>query len=146
MSLQDPTKKMSKSDSTETNYVGLLEEPKRILRKIKRAVTDSDNEIRFGDDKPGVSNLLSISSAISGDSIESLVEKYAGQGYGALKVGVAEQVVEFLEPVQARYKEIREDRELLDNILAEGAAKARLRAQDTLQKVQDALGFVAPKR
>ena len=113
-SLQDPTKKMSKSDSTETNYVGLLEEPKRILRKIKRAVTDSDNEIRFGDDKPGVSNLLSISSAISGDSIESLVEKYAGQGYGALKVGVAEQVVEFLEPVQARYKEIREDRELLD--------------------------------
>ena len=112
------------------------------MRKIKRAVTDSDNEIRFGDDKPGVSNLLSISSAISGDSIESVVEKYAGQGYGALKVGVAEQVVEFLEPVQARYKEIREDRDLLDNILAEGAAKARSRAQDTLRNVQDALGFV----
>ena len=75
-----------------------------------------------------------------------MVEKYAGQGYGALKVGVAEQVVEFLEPVQARYKEIREDRDLLDNILAEGAAKARSRAQDTLRNVQDALGFVAPKR
>lgn len=146
MSLQDPTKKMSKSDDTETNIVGLLEEPKRILRKIKRAVTDSDNEIRFGDDKPGVSNLLSISSAISGESIDSLVQKYQGQGYGALKVGVAEQVVECLEPVQARYREIREDRELLDDILAQGAAKARTRAQDTLRKVQDALGFVAPKR
>ena len=146
MSLQDPTKKMSKSDATETNYVGLLEDPKRILRKIKRAVTDSENEIRFGPDKPGVSNLLSISSAITGESIDSLVEGYAGQGYGALKVGVAEQVVECLEPVQARFKELREDRELLDNILAEGAAKARARAQDTLRKTQDALGFVPPKR
>ena len=146
MSLQDPTKKMSKSDATETNYVGLLEDPKRILRKIKRAVTDSENEIRFSPDKPGVSNLLSISSAITGESIDSLVEGYAGQGYGALKVGVAEQVVECLEPVQARYKELREDRELLDNILAEGAAKARARAQDTLRKTQDALGFVPPKR
>jgi len=146
MSLQDPTKKMSKSDATETNYVGLLEDPKRILRKIKRAVTDSENEIRFSPDKPGVSNLLSISSAITGESIDSLVEGYAGQGYGALKVGVAEQVVECLEPVQARYKELREDRDLLDNILAEGAAKARARAQDTLRKTQDALGFVPPKR
>ncbi len=146
MSLQDPTRKMSKSDTTETNIVGLLEDPKRILRKIKRAVTDSDNQIRFGPDKPGVSNLLSISSAISGESIDSLVERYAGQGYGALKVGVAEQVVECLEPIQARYREIREDRALLDNVLADGAAKARSKAQETLRKVQDALGFVPPKR
>jgi len=146
MSLQDPTKKMSKSDATETNYVGLLEEPKRILRKIKRAVTDSDDEIRFGPDKPGVSNLLSISSAISGESIDSLVATYSGQGYGALKVAVAEQVVECLEPIQARYKELRDDRDLLDNILAEGAAKARMRAKETLRKTQDALGFIPPKR
>ena len=146
MSLQDPTKKMSKSDATETNYVGLLEEPKRILRKIKRAVTDSEDEIRFGPDKPGVSNLLSISSAISGDSIDSLVEKYSGQGYGTLKVAVAEQVVDCLEPIQARYKELREDRNLLDNILAEGAAKARARAKETLRKTQEALGFIPPKR
>jgi len=146
MSLQDPTKKMSKSDATETNYVGLLEEPKRILRKIKRAVTDSENEIRFGADKPGVSNLLSISSAISGESIDAVVDRYAGQGYGALKVGVAEQVVACLEPIQQRYKELREDRDLLDNILAEGAAKARLRAQETLRATQEALGFVPAKR
>lgn len=146
MSLQDPTKKMSKSDETETNIVGLLEEPKRILRKIKRAVTDSDNEIRFGDDKPGVSNLLSISSAVTGESIESLVASYAGKGYGALKVDVAEQVVALLEPVQERYHEIRQDQALLDTILAEGAAKARTRAQNTLSKVYNALGFVPPKR
>jgi len=146
MSLQDPTKKMSKSDTTETNIVGLLEEPKRILRKIKRAVTDSDNEIRFGPDKPGVSNLLSISSAVTGESIDTLVEQYAGKGYGALKVDVAEQVVALLEPVQERYREIRSDQVLLDSILADGAAKARTRAQATLTKVYDALGFVPPKR
>ena len=146
MSLQDPSKKMSKSDTTETNIVGLLEDPKRILRKIKRAVTDSDNEIRFGADKPGVSNLLSISSAVTGESIDSLVAKYAGKGYGALKVDVAEQVVDLLEPVQARYREIRQDQALLDTILAEGADKARARAKDTLSKVYDALGFVPAKR
>lgn len=146
MSLQDPTKKMSKSDTTETNIVGLLEEPKRILRKIKRAVTDSDNEIRFGADKPGVSNLLSISSAVTGESIDTLVASYAGKGYGALKVDVAEQVVALLEPVQERYREIRQDQTLLDTILAEGAAKARVRAQDTLGKVYNALGFVPPRR
>jgi len=146
MSLQDPTKKMSKSDTTETNIVGLLEEPKRILRKIKRAVTDSDNEIRFGLDKPGVSNLLSISSAVTGESIDTLVAQYAGKGYGALKVDVAEQVVALLEPVQERYREIRGDQALLDSILADGAAKARQRAQATLTKVYDALGFVPPKR
>ena len=146
MSLQDPSKKMSKSDTTETNIVGLLEDPKRILRKIKRAVTDSDNEIRFGADKPGVSNLLSISSAVTGESIDSLVAKYAGKGYGALKVDVAEQVVDLLEPVQARYREIRQDQALLDTILAEGADKARARAKDTLSKVYDALGFVPARR
>ncbi len=146
MSLQDPTKKMSKSDTTETNIVGLLEEPKRILRKIKRAVTDSDNEIRFGADKPGVSNLLSISSAVTGESIDTLVANYAGKGYGALKVDVAEQVVALLEPVQERYREIRQDQALLDTILAEGAAKAQARAQDTLDKVYNALGFVPPRR
>ena len=146
MSLQDPTKKMSKSDTTETNIVGLLEEPKRILRKIKRAVTDSDNEIRFGADKPGVSNLLSISSAVTGESIDTLVAQYAGKGYGALKVDVAEQVVALLEPVQERYREVRNDQALLDSILADGAAKARKRAQATLAKVYVALGFVPQKR
>jgi len=144
MSLQDPSKKMSKSDTTETNVINLLDEPKRITRKIKRAVTDSDNEIRFGDDKPGVSNLLSIASAISGTSIDDLVAKYAGQGYGALKGDVAEQVVAFLEPVQQEYQRIRSDRAELDRVLAQGAEQARGKAAATLGKVYSALGFVPP--
>ena len=144
MSLQDPTKKMSKSDTTETNVINLLDEPKRITRKIKRAVTDSDNEIRFGDDKPGVSNLLSIASAISTTAIDDLVAKYSGQGYGALKGDVAELVVEFLEPVQQEYQRIRSDRAELDRILAQGAGKARDQAAATLEKVYSALGFVPP--
>ena len=144
MSLQDPTKKMSKSDTTETNVINLLDEPKRITRKIKRAVTDSDNEIRFGDDKPGVSNLLSIASAISNTAIDDLVAKYSGQGYGALKGDVAELVVEFLEPVQQEYQRIRSDRAELDRILAQGAGKARDQAAATLEKVYSALGFVPP--
>ena len=146
MSLQDPTKKMSKSDTTETNVINLLDEPKRITRKIKRAVTDSDNEIRFGDDKPGVSNLLSIASAITDTSIDDLVAKYAGQGYGALKGDVAELVVELLEPVQQEYQRIRADRGELDRILAQGADRARAKATVTVQQVYDALGFVPPAR
>ena len=146
MSLQDPTKKMSKSDTTETNVINLLDEPKRITRKIKRAVTDSDNEIRFGDDKPGVSNLLSIASAITDTSIDDLVAKYAGQGYGALKGDVAELVVELLEPVQQEYQRIRADRGELDRILAQGADRARAKAAVTVQQVYDALGFVPPAR
>ena len=146
MSLQDPTKKMSKSDTTETNVINLLDEPKRITRKIKRAVTDSDNEIRFGDDKPGVSNLLSIASAITDTSIDDLVAKYAGQGYGALKGDVAELVVDLLEPVQQEYQRIRADRGELDRILAQGADRARAKATVTVQQVYDALGFVPPAR
>lgn len=146
MSLQDPTKKMSKSDSTETNVIALLDEPKRIERKIKRAVTDSDGEIRFSPDKPGVSNLLSIAAAISGDTIPALEAKYAGQGYGALKGDVAEQVVAYLEPVQRRYAEIRNDPGELGRILADGADKARERAADTMAAVHKALGFVPPVR
>ena len=142
MSLQDPTKKMSKSDSTETNVIYLLDEPKRITRKIKRAVTDSGSEIRFSTDKPGISNLLSISAAITGETIATLEEKYAAQGYGVLKGDVAEQVVDVLTPLQQRYLEIRQDRPELERILQEGANKARERAQQTLSKVYTALGFV----
>ncbi len=142
MSLQDPTKKMSKSDSTETNVIYLLDEPKRITRKIKRAVTDSGSEIRFGADKPGISNLLTISAAITGETVTALEEKYVGHGYGVLKGDVAEQVVDYLAPLQQRYHEIRQDRAELERILHKGASKARDRAQETLSKVYAALGFV----
>ena len=147
MSLQDPTKKMSKSDTTETNVIALLDEPKRIERKIKRAVTDSDGEIRFDvANKPGVSNLLSIASAINGKSIAALEEHYAGSGYGALKQDVADLVLETLEPIQRRYQELRGEGGELQRILADGAERAEARASETLSRVYDALGFVPPVR
>lgn len=143
MSLQDPTAKMSKSDDVESNVIGLLDEPKRVAKKIKRAVTDSDGEIRYDEaSKPGVSNLLSMLSAVTGEDITELEGSYAGHGYGKLKGDLADAVVAFLEPLQARYHEFQADRAGLDAILARGAASARKRAQPTLAKVFDVTGFL----
>jgi tryptophanyl-tRNA synthetase len=145
MSLQEPTAKMSKSDSTETNYIALLDEPKRVERKIKRAVTDSDGEVRFDEAaKPGVSNLLSMYSAVTGCSIAQAEAHFAGGGYGKLKGDLAEAVIAFLEPLQTRYHQYRDDRAELDALLARGADKARERAAPTLERVYDALGFLKP--
>ena len=106
MSLQEPTKKMSKSDPEET-YVALLDEPDVIRRKIKRAVTDSDGEIRYDpENKPGVSNLLSILSALGAGSMESLCQEMAGKGYGELKNRTADCIIAALEPLQREYKRI----------------------------------------
>jgi tryptophanyl-tRNA synthetase len=143
MGLQDPTGKMSKSDDAETNAVYLLDQPDVILRKIKRAVTDLGNEIRYDlAEKPGVSNLMSILAATTGESFDAIVERYNGQGYGKFKQGVAEAVVETLRPVQAKYREIREDRSGLQQVLREGARKAAARADATLTRVHEALGFI----
>lgn len=145
MSLQDPTKKMSKSDENPNNFIGLLEDPKKIAKKIKRAVTDSDEQARIYFDvqeKPGVSNLLTLLSGATGKSIEALVPEYEGKMYGHLKGDVADAVVALLEPIQQRYHELREDRAALDKIMHEGADKAREAAADTLAKVYDTLGFV----
>lgn len=145
MSLQDPTKKMSKSDDNQGNFIGLLEDPKVITKKIKRAVTDSDEPplVRFdAENKAGVSNLLGILSAISGKSIETLEGEFEGRMYGHLKGDVADAVVNFLEPLQARYKELREDRATLDAIMRAGAQEASARAAQTLKKVYEAVGFV----
>lgn len=145
MSLQDPTKKMSKSDDNPNNYIGLLEDPKKIAKKIKRAVTDSDEQARIYFDvqeKPGVSNLLTLLSGATGKSIEALVPDYEGKMYGHLKGDVADAVVALLEPIQQRYHELREDRATLDKIMHEGADKAREAAAETLAKVYDTLGFV----
>ncbi|WP_406664763.1 tryptophan--tRNA ligase [Gallaecimonas sp. GXIMD1310] len=146
MSLQDPTKKMSKSDDNQGNFIGLLEDPKKITKKIKRAVTDSDEPPRVAFDtenKPGVSNLLGILSAISGKSVEALEAEYEGRMYGHLKGDVADAVVSLIEPVQARFRELREDRPQLDAIMRDGAEKASARAAETLKKVYQAVGFVA---
>ncbi len=143
MGLQEPTKKMSKSDDAPTNAIYLLDEPDVIVRKIKRAVTDLGNEVRFDiAEKPGVSNLMSILAAASDQSFESIVETFNGQGYGKFKQAVADAVLAILEPMQARYREVREDTEGLQRVLRNGAERASARADTTLKRVHDALGFI----
>ncbi len=143
MGLQEPTGKMSKSDDAETNALYLLDPPDTIVRKIKRAVTDMDNSVRFSiAEKPGVSNLLSILSATTGEAIPALESRFAGQGYGAFKSAVADAVVECLKPVQAKYHDIREDREGLRRVLQDGAHRASARADATLKNVHEVLGFI----
>ena len=145
MSLQEPTKKMSKSDDNPNNFIGLLEEPKKIAKKIKRAVTDSDEQARIYFDqqeKPGVSNLLTLLSLATGRSVADLVPEYEDKMYGHLKGDTADAVVSLLEPMQARYKELREDRPALDAIMKDGAERASERAAKTLAKVYEAVGFI----
>lgn len=144
MSLQEPLKKMSKSDDNQNNVIRILEDPKSILKKMKKAVTDSDNPPVIAYDwenKPGVSNLLEILSASTGTPVEQLVEKYKGQMYGTFKCEVGEAVVAMLEPVQQRYKEIRQDVSYLNEVLKEGAKKASARAEKTLEDVYKKIGF-----
>ncbi|SDJ61137.1 tryptophanyl-tRNA synthetase [Ferrimonas sediminum] len=144
MSLQDPTKKMSKSDDNNNNVIGLLEDPKKVTKKIKRAVTDSDEPpvVRFDiDNKPGVSNLLSILSGASGKSFEELEAEFEGKMYGHLKGATAEAVVAMLEPLQERYNAIRGDQAYLEQVMRDGAAAARERAAKTLKQVYQAIGF-----
>ncbi|MCR5536047.1 MAG: tryptophan--tRNA ligase [Succinivibrio sp.] len=144
MSLQDPHKKMSKSDDNPNNVIRILEDPKSILKKIKRAVTDSDNPpcVAYNwESKPGVSNLLEILSAATGEEIESLVEKYKGAQYGTFKSEVGEAVVAMLEPIQTRYFELRKREDELKDIFRLGAEKASARAMVTLNKVYEKIGF-----
>ena len=146
MSLQEPTKKMSKSDDNENNMVALLDTPKTIEKKFKRAVTDSGTEVRFDvENKAGVSNLLTIHSAFSGQSIADLEAHFAGKMYGHLKVETAEAVIEGLKPIQARYNELMADKTGLEDILAAGAENATHRAHKTLSKVYKKIGLVPRK-
>ena len=145
MSLQDPLKKMSKSDDNPNNVIGLLDDPKKLTKKIKRAVTDSDEQARIYFDvaeKPGVSNLLSLLSCTTGQSVESLIPKYENKMYGHLKGDVAEAVVAMLTPIQAEYNRIRSDKNYLHAVLQASALKAREKASVTLAKTYDALGLV----
>jgi len=146
MSLQEPDKKMSKSDPNANSYIALLDTPDVIRAKIKRAVTDSDGEIRFDfDEKPGVSNLLSIYSAIKGIDPEAAVKEFQGMGYGQLKTAVADTVVSELEPLQKRYYEIRADKEYLNKVMTEGSERAGRVAYKTISKVYKKIGF-GPKK
>lgn len=149
MSLQEPTKKMSKSDDNPNNFIGLLEEPKKVAKKIKRAVTDSDEQARIYFDvaeKPGVSNLLSILSCCTGKRIEQLVPEYDDKMYGHLKGDVADAVVSLLEPLQARFKALRSDQATLEQVMKSGAERATERAAKTMRDVYRVLGFVPKPR
>ena len=146
MSLQEPTKKMSKSDTNPSNFIGLLEEPKKLTKKIKRAVTDSDEQANIYFDvaeKPGVSNLLSLLSCCTGQTIESLLPHYQDKMYGHLKADVAEAVVSLLEPIQAKYHAYRNDQVFLNDVMRNGAEKASVRARQIISSVYDAIGFIA---
>jgi tryptophanyl-tRNA synthetase len=147
MSLQEPTKKMSKSDENPWNFVGLLEDPKMISKKFKKAMTDSEDPPRVYFDlenKPGVANLLNILSGVTGKTVAALEAEYEGKMYGHLKGDVADAVINLLEPVQQRFREIRADQTLMQQVMREGAAKAREHASRTLAAVNTAVGFVAP--
>jgi tryptophanyl-tRNA synthetase len=141
MSLQEPTKKMSKSDVNEKGFISMLDDPKKIEKKVKSAVTDSEGIVKYDkENKPGVSNLLTIYSSCTGESIKTLEEKYSGKGYGAFKQGVAEAVIGVLQPIQEKYNALI-DSEELDDILDNGAAKAAITANKTLAKAKKAVGL-----
>jgi tryptophanyl-tRNA synthetase len=146
MSLNDPSKKMSKSNPNPKSYISMLDDEKTITKKIKSAVTDTEGSIRFDrDEKPAVSNLLSIYSLCSGESIENIEERYAGKGYGDFKSDLAEVVVETLRPIQQRYYELI-DSEELDDILDHGANKANDVALRMIEKAERAMGLGRKKK
>ncbi|MEH1014166.1 tryptophan--tRNA ligase [Micromonospora sp. CPCC 206060] len=143
--LQDPTSKMSKSASTPAGLIELLEDPARSAKKIKSAVTDTGREIVFDAvTKPGISNLLTIYSALTERSIDDLVAEFAGRGYGDLKKALAEVVVDFVRPIQERTRAYLDDQAELDRLLATGAEKARAVAAATLRTAYERVGFLAP--
>jgi tryptophanyl-tRNA synthetase len=141
--LQDPTIKMSKSSSSPQGIIDVLEEPGSIRRKIMRAVTDTDGEVRADEEaKPGVTNLLRIYSALSGESISGLEQRYAGSGYGALKKDLADVVVDAFAPIRERTEKLLANETELDRMLADGAARARRIATATMARVRDRIGFL----
>ena len=141
MALDDPTKKMSKSAENIHSRISLLDEPSKIKKSIMKATTDSEGIVKFDiENKPGISNLLSIYSALSGKSIEELEAMYEGKGYGDFKKDLVEVTVEALAPIKARYEEIRHSDELIE-ILKDGAARADAIAHKTMQRVKDNFGL-----
>jgi len=145
--LQDPTAKMSKSASSPNGIIELLEEPSRSAKKIKSAVTDTGREILYDEEnKPGISNLLTIYAALTGRTIDELLEQYDGHGYGDLKKDLADIVVEFVKPIQERTRAYLEDPGYLDKVLAVGADKARAVSAVTLGAAYQNVGFLPPAR
>ena len=144
MSLQDPTQKMSKSDPNPNGYVAIMDNPSVILKKFKRAVTDSDGLIQFDPvNKPGVSNLLAIYTTFTGKTLPEAEAEFEGKGYGHLKTAVADAVIEELTPVQNEFKRLVSDEAYIRRIMEDGAEQARIAAAATLAKAYHAMGFDA---
>ncbi len=141
MSLQEPTKKMSKSDENPNASVYLMDDKDTIIRKFKRAVTDSDNTIIYSEDKPGISNLIDIYSACTNKSIKDVEAEFAGVGYGDFKLAVGETVADTLAPLQANFAKLEADKAYIDSIIKNNAEKAAYYANKTLRKVQKKVGF-----
>ncbi len=144
-SLQDPTKKMSKSDDNPKSYISLLDEPNVIMKKIKSAVTDSEACVRYAEGKDGINNLMSIYSCCTGKSFEEIEKEFDGKGYGDFKTAVGQAVIDELAPVQARYKELIADKKYLEECMAKGAEMATRISQRTLDKVMKKVGFYPAK-
>lgn len=141
-SLQEPTKKMSKSDTNPNAYILLTDDADTVLRKFKRAVTDSEGSVRAAEDKPGVTNLMGIYSSLTGKELAAVEAEFAGQGYGTFKEAVAGAVTDALRPIQDEYARILADKEYLDGVLADGAAAAGRIAGRTLAKVYRKVGML----
>ena len=142
MSLQDPTKKMSKSDENVNGFIAVLDSPDIIMRKMKRAVTDSESQVRFAEGKDGVNNLMGIYSCITEKSMEEIEAEFAGKGYGDFKTAVGEAVVEELRPIQEKFQQLIADKAYLEQCYRENAPKAQAIASRTLSKVMKKIGYL----
>lgn len=141
MSLQDPSKKMSKSDENPNASIYLMDDPDTVIRKFKRAVTDSGCEIVYSEDKPGIRNLMDIYGTVTGKSVAEIEREFDGKGYGDFKLAVGETVADLLRPLQARVAELTNDKAYIDEIIKENGEKANYFAMKTLRKVQKKVGF-----
>ena len=143
MSLQDPTKKMSKSDENEKNFISLIDDPKKIEKKIKSATTDSGTEIKFDpENKEGLANLMTIYSVLSGKTMAELEKQYEGKMYGHLKVDLADLVVQTLKPIREKHDDLLKNKDYLDQLMKAGRERAQVRARQTLDTVYKATGLV----
>lgn len=141
MSLQEPGKKMSKSDTNANATILLLDDTDTIIRKFKRAVTDSESEVRYAEEKPGISNLMDIYSAVTGKTYEEIEKEFAGKGYGDFKLAVGETVADHLKPLQERYEQLMKDKAYIESMIKQNDEKAAYYANKTLRKVQTKVGL-----
>ena len=141
MSLQEPGKKMSKSDTNANATILLLDDTDTIIRKFKRVVTDSESEVRYAEEKPGISNLMDIYSAVTGKTYEEIEKEFAGKGYGDFKLAVGETVADHLKPLQERYEQLMKDKAYIESMIKQNDEKAAYYANKTLRKVQKKVGL-----